>query len=518
MRKVTITLLLSVISFFTSLAQEVVIPNVNQDKFTGLIFGGEMEQAIYLPYFKKNADGKKNFRITRIAQNSLMEEQQTDLEIPDSYQYKALGYGGNARILFFYDADKKQDVIITVQDNNTSKKKTLKSTGNTYIPINSNNPEGLTFLTVSNKGNYKVEMVDVDLETKWEQTFNAPSGTSWDIIHVKSRMEGIEILRKENKSDGHYGFVLHTINGMDGKTISENKIEAEGMHPYPTFFSSKEGMSFTGGYYYSSGKYSDKPDGVFFAMITPEGSLEEVCKVPFSQVIEDVKNSIGSKLTDNNSTIVFTAGYLSHETESYIMVGQLISRKNTENSCSITTGGMVTVKFDMERKYTYATSSKVKNQIFELNNNTESTNIVDLGVWLQNAGLLQFKQFMNMPGNPMIEYQTKNENDIIQLCFKTIGLKADTARQECMDISRMPHKSGVYTFNGIKAPRYPIHKSDVIISPMEIEKVLFYELHPDGLFLFKQPLPPLEDITIEFVPEEPVEDMPEDSNEETKQE
>src|SRR5690606_15687744 len=148
--------------------------------------------------------------------------------------------------------------------------------------------------TIGNKGAYTVEKIDTELKQKWEKSFSPPSGATWDIVSVKNSMEGLEIIRREKSPDGKYSFSLHALQREEGIDIAQNKITTEQIAPYPTFITSRDGMHITGGYYFKEGTYSPRPDGVFIGNMSPAGTLNEVATIPFSQVVEALKSTLGN--------------------------------------------------------------------------------------------------------------------------------------------------------------------------------------------------------------------------------
>jgi len=474
-----------------------------------------MAHYMYVPYFSTNKADKHNFVIKQVNNSNLQEERVTRLELPDTYVLKNSASNGEGYFLCFYDEIKKEDVFITVFNGNIVKKKSSKNSGNIYIPIGAMGSQNFVIVTINSKGNYNIEMLDMEQETKWKKTFSAPSGTSWDIVSVKAKMEGPEIIRKENKSDGKYAFTIHKIQTDNGNEIVQNTIGTDELSAYPTFFSEKDGMGFTGGFYYKNGVYANQPDGVFFAMMMPDGSLNQVVTVPYSQVVEDIKSSLGEKYASGNTAIIFSGGIMAHETQSYIMTGQVITKENKDVGCSIQTGDFVTVKFSFNQKYKGATVVKIPEQTISLTGDVSKTNIVDLGVWLKNASLLNFRYFLSTPGNPIIGYTTKQKDDMVSLCFKNVGLKSDTTQPVCLPVKRLPETTATYKFSGITVPLYPIANHSIFTHPHEFMNVSVYELDKNTLFVRKMPLPPLEKIQIRVEPEKP--ELHEPQLEENKQ-
>lgn len=496
MKRIVSAIVFVVLAFSSSFCQELLVNGIKNNKFHGVVSGGDMEQYMYTASFITPIEGKKNFLIKHVSPQVFVEEQKVELELPESYVLKTSSFAMNNHFLIFYDENKKEDVFITVEGENISKKKTSKHTNDTYIAIITNNSEDFVYATVDKKGNYKLTMIDIALQKKWEKSFSSPSGTTWNIISIKGDMDGISILRKENKSDNKYAFTKHVVSISDGNDMFVKTLGNEDFYPYPTFISSKEGMSFTGGFYYNNGIQTGKPDGVYFALLSPDCNLEQTSKVPFSQVIEDIKNTSGSKLLNDNTSICFLDGYMSHETQSFILIGQLFTSKKTEQGVEIQTGEIITVEFSMEQQYIEATATKIDQQTIKLNGDFEGVNNLDLGIWMKHANLFSYKMTFPSPGYPMIGYITKNKNEPMKFCFKNVGIKQDTAKTLCDPVTKFDRHDLIYEFKGNKAPIYPSINNKIILDHMNPMSVISCELEKDVLYLTKVQTPNLEGITI----------------------
>ncbi|MCB9045527.1 MAG: hypothetical protein H6550_05240 [Chitinophagales bacterium] len=507
MRNRALVLVLMIALFSRAYAQEILVDSIDLNKFSGVYKGGNMGEMVYVPYFTTNKSGKKNFIIRQIESHSFNEDKTIRLELPETYELKHSAFNGMGYLLSFYDAAKKENVLMTVSNGAVYKKKTSKANGQELIPLSGN--EGFILLTVNSKGGYSIENIDIELKARWEKSFNPASGTTWDIISAKSTMEGLEIIRKENGQGGKYAFTLHTIQPDAGDDIGQSVLAMNETNVYPTFFSGSEGMRYTGGYYYKNNTYTKQPDGVFMSMITMDGTLHEVKKVPYSQVIEAVKSTLGGTLASGNSSIIFSGGTMSHETQSYILTGQLISKENTEKGCSVTLGDFVTVKIkldgeDPDGTFKNATVIKSEPQIIKFTGNAAGTNILDFGTWMQHAGLLHFKYFAQMPGNPVMAYTSVDKNGVSSFCFRNVGLDPDTIEPICMPLNREPKPARDYAFAGTSIP--PDFATDNTVITQEQVPIDYatFGFNDKMLTLRKMPIVSLEKLQIEIQPDEPV--------------
>lgn len=500
MKKTIIVILLSLISFSIVHAQEFMIDSIKSSQFIGLQWGGDMNQMLYLPYFTTNKADKKNFIIRQLNPMSFNEEITTRLELPTTYQLKTTAFNGTVHLLIFADDSKKEDVIISVSNGNIIKKKTFKQDGSTYIPFNINSSEQFIVATISDKGNYRIEAMDVNLEPQWKKSYNAPSGTTWNIVSMKTNMVGLEIIRKESKANAAYSFNLQMIQTLNGDEIANTTLKNDEFVAYPTSFSEKDGMKFMSGYYYKNNIFTKSPDAVFFASINPDGNIDRTISVPYSQVIEDLKSTLGNKLSSPESAIVFADGTFSHETQTFFLTGQVITRTIEEGGAKISMSNFVTLKFNMEKGYEGATSIKSKEKNITLKGDLSKTNILDLGVWIKNAGLLSFKYYTRIPGQPLFAYEEIDENNHANLCFKNSGLTKDTNNVMCTPITREPLKQFTFDFPGTIAPSYPTLKHALHVGEHDIMRFTLHELNKEMLLLKKFDMPPFQNMDMIIPP------------------
>lgn len=486
----------------TAQGQEYMIDSIKSSQFIGVQQAGEGGQILYVPYFNANKADKNNFIIRQMNGMNLTEEAITRIEVPNSYSLRKSAFNGSVYFLMFFDETKKEDVILTVENSNVVKKMTFKQSNNTYLPFCINGNENFTLVTINSKGNFEIEMLNKNLESKWKKKYNADAGSSFDIIDISPSNMGLEIFRKINKGN-NYSFNTIVIQPDNGEEVINTTISHSEFQPYPTFISEKDGMKFCGGFFFKNGVYSNTPDGVFFASMNPEGKMEQTLSVPYSQVIEDLKNSLGSKLSGSDVTIAFSGGTFSHETQTFSLTGHVISKTNVEGGAKITIGDIVTLKFNLQSNYLGATAIKSNNEVISIKGDLSSTKMLELGIWLSNANIMPFKFYTQLPGNPIFGYEQIAENKLANLCFRNSGIANDTLQPICVSITREPVKEQTYSYAGIPATGYPVMPYAVFTSQHEISHVTIYELHNNQLFLRKMQMPELQKLMIPMAPPAP---------------
>lgn len=501
MKKIFYALTLVILGNSACVAQELMITNIQPEKFSGVYAGGDMGQILYVPYFS-NDSGKQNFVVKNVNAMAMNDEPEMKMELPDSYELKNAAFNGSKYLFFFADKKKQEEVLLIACNGNIVSKKSIKNTGNTYIPYTGIDPDHFILLTVTKKGDYSVESIDTAFATQWKKNFSAGSGKRWDVLSVHMTMEALSLLVKENSENGKYQFQLHKIQKDNGAEIARSAIKTDSASFYPTFVHEKEGMTFTGGYSYKNGVVSSKPDGIFFATLSPEGRLDQVCTAPYSRLIEDVKNTLGDKLANSSATVLFNSGFLAHESQSFLMVGQVLTREVADGVTRITGGDFVTVRFSTELSFTNATVVKNINQKTLVLKGTDATpySTLDLGTWLNNAGLLQFNHFAFLPAyNPVMAYESADHNGFVSMCFQNVGLEKDTTDRLCEFVSREPSAQNNVLFNGITQPVYPALKVKFMMAPQQFDQLLTYEQHKNTLLLRKVARPDLKSISLPAV-------------------
>lgn len=508
-------------SYNSSSAQEMVIPDIDTTKYNGFVTGGGMESFMYVPYFITR-DETANFVISQLNTETLIEEQMIPLELPKSYTLKSSGQSMGTYLLLFYDTDKKEYVLMTVVEKNIAKKETVNIKRDAYHILNTNIPEGFITLAINKKG-FTLQKINLELETKWEKSIEPASGKDMEVINITGGLEGLNILYKEETDEGKYSFTTMILQPENGEAITKNTLMLGDVPAYPTFISVHEGMGIMGGYYFNDGKYRDKPDGIFMAMSSPEGDIEDYKKVPYSQIIEDLKNTAGGKLNDANTSIAFVDGMVAHGTQSMMMTGQIFTKKDVTGGAVINTADVATLKFHFEKGYKGANVTKLSNEKITINGDVTSAKIVDIGTHLAKSRLFPVQQYANVPDQAIIRYHMRDINNMIQACFKNAGLSADTSKEMCVPLGELPKSMPKYNYEDIKLPMViPNTRYGSMTSPHDMDKVLTYELREGALFMRKTELPDIHMLAVmeemQEEEEQPEDEMPEDEAQEDNDE
>ena len=507
------------IAFFHASAQESILDSINTKSFTGIYQAGEMGEFIYVPYFSIDKEAKKNFIIKQLNGESLNTEGEVAIEIPTSYKLQTSAFNGSAYLLYFYDKNKKEDVLITLGVDGVVKKRiTTKASSERVIPMAGSEPESFVIVRVSKKGSYKISKTNINLEPAWEKSFK-PTAGSWTVVNVNNSIEGLSITRKENLGNNQYKFTVHTIQPDQGETISEAQIKQGDITGYPNFFHNSQGMGFCGGVYYKNGTYNSKnPDGIFGAMLSPDGSIEQMMNVPYSQLIEDVKNSVGSELAKANAGIVFSKGMFAPDIDGAIMVGEVYRvDKNEDKGGKVYLKDFIVIQFGREGKYKKATVIKSPQRVLTLNGDLSTTNNIDIANWLVNSSLTKFQYFLaNMPY--AFGFIT-DKDEVDNICFHGTLKVADTIPPACFEIAQMKQGANkTYKFSKGSLKNNNPKQFGIVPNPMSFEKVTTYELAHNMVFFRKIPAPDLEEFMVVIEPEEPEEEEPQEEEEEMEEE
>src|SRR5690606_25706834 len=130
---------------------------------------------------------------------------------------------------------------------------------------------------------------------------------------------------------------------------------------------------------------------------------------------------------------------------------------------------------------------------FKLKGDLSKTNMIDLGIWLKEAGLLQFSHFVFMPAfNPAFAYKTMQGN-FANLCVVNAGIKNDTIDAACIQTTMKPIEGvQTYSFPGIAAPPSNAMKYKLIFNEHDPQSIGVNEFENNLMFIRKTQLPELD--------------------------
>lgn len=502
MKKTGIIILLSIMSYAMS-AQELVVDSIDMKRFKGIVTVGDMGDILLVPYFTTNKS-TQNFIIRQINAMSFTEDNVTRLEVPKDYELVNISGGMQNNFIIFRDTKKNEYVLMTVANGNVANKKSIKQNGNTLMSISSNNPDEYMLIDVNSKGAYTLHVLDSELETKTKKTFS-PSSGSWDIVSIKQTMEGLTIVRRENKSDNKYAFYVQGLDPSNGEELYVMPLKYNDINTYPMFFTNSEGMTITGGIYFRNGlNNNQKPDGIYVSTVTPDGQTAQTLEVPYSQVLEDLKTSLGTTLSKEHSGIILRGGTLSQEMQSYIVVGEVFTRsENTDGTTSYQQRDVVVLKFEMEGGYIGAEHYTVPPKEANISGNVSKVSDYDLASWVNQTGFGSYQSIMNSPMLPTVVYTKHSANDGTQICYQQVGsLISDLElNPTCNNVINYSDNAGTYNYTYMynTAPMYPNSTSGIIANPMMMEKIKYYTTNGQQLFISGIAAPRFEEMVNEEI-------------------
>lgn len=501
MKKTAIVIVLLIMSFAAQ-SQELVIDSIDMKSFKGIISSGDMGEILLVPYFTTNKT-KQNFIIKQINTMSFSEDNVTRLEIPSEYELVNVSGGMQNTIIVFRDTKKNEYVMMNVVAGNIVTKKTIKQNGNTLMLIDSKNPDEYILVDVNKNGGYTIQLLDDKLETKTKKTYTPSTGT-WDIISIKQTLEGLTVVRRENKPNNKYAFYVQGINPSDGEELYAIPLKYEEINTYPMFFTSSEGITVTGGVYFRNGlNNNQKPDGVYVSTVTPDGEGTQTLEVPYSQVLEDLKVPLGSTLNNAHSGIIIRGGTLSQELQSYLLVGEIFTRnENTNGTTSYQQKDIVVLKFGMEEGYLGAEHYAVAAKEANISGNVSSLSDYDLASWVNQTGFGSYQNFMNSPLLPTVVYTKHTGNEGTQICYQQVGsLVSDIGLNPICNnvIHHAGNSSYSYAYMYNTAPIYPNSNSGLLSGGMMMDNVKYYTTNGQQLFISGIPAPRFEELVNEEI-------------------
>lgn len=487
-------------------AQEAVLPGINKVNYSGMYQSGEMGEILLVPYFSKEKVDNKNFFVKRVGAMSLREEETMSLELPESYKLETMGFNMGIYTFIFTDKSKKETVLMTVRESKVLNKKTIDGSASWKV-LGTMDPESFALVTIKKNGAYTIEAMSADLESKWKKTFN-PEKSSWDVVSMERVMDKIVTVRRLLSDKGFYSYYVHTIQSENGENSTITDLAGQDFQAYPTFFNSSEGMTYVGGYYYKDAIIKGNPTGLFFATLTPEGSMDQVAKIPYSQILESVNKQLGEELTNQNNNIIFTMGGMSMSSPTYTIAGHVFSRQNNTSGTGVfKSKDIIAIRLNDQMEFKKAFVVEVPEQEIQINGDISNVNDIDLAYWMDKNDFLPLKFIKQMEGVPQVAYIKKEGKAPRQLCFTKLFTSKDDTTETCVEASRdIDNANAPASFTFSSPYTYNTSTRGILYNNMDPNSLKAYEINNGELMIWGVSLPETEPEMDEPMEEEPMDD------------
>lgn len=324
-------------------AQEVTIEGVSARGFSGVkSINGEF---YYTFYFGEKTDNKgmANF-ILAIYDQNLTSIKNTEIEISKNSELAASAFNGQYFLFIFADLSKKKRTMVTLDKNGSIIKQTVEEdvraallTPDNYPDVHGVNQDEFVIVRPEKekKFGYEIQRVDKDLTIKWTTSFFPEKGI-WSIEDSKLAATKLILLRKEKANalmgDKHT-YSVQSLNLETGDAIYTTALVNEDDGAYPDFIRVDEkGEVATGGMYFKDGKYDDKnSDGLFFALIAPNGSISKFSKSSWKKVKDQIKGDFSSDLFGGR-TKVLVEDIIQKLDGNYMVIGETWRKSNSADN------------------------------------------------------------------------------------------------------------------------------------------------------------------------------------------
>ncbi|MEZ5018450.1 MAG: hypothetical protein R2800_15425 [Flavipsychrobacter sp.] len=474
-----VAVIASLITSNTTQAQEFVLDSIAANTTPLLIPGSGMSQMTYALYKKT---GHKD-KITLAMLDPMLAPMMTQ-ELDTKGLGDVLAFAGNdqASLFLFYDNSKKKATLATFgPDGNIITEKAYKgiTIGDDVTLYRALSPEGFVLVSqTSKKAGFKVEGIDSKLDIKW--TYNGKQ----KMVAVDQSMDILNITAVSQSAQGNETYSIISIQTETGDAAAENVLKHEEQLLYPTFTSNKEGMGFTGGLFFKDGNPNNKtPDGIFIAQVSPDGEMAEFATVPYSLIIEDIKDEqVSEQLASGKYKLMPVATTRKMDGSGSILVCELFSRKKTaDGNTRFEVMDMVSINFNIEQKYESLSvikkekkSATVKGELAKANHDWS------VATWLLQKGFFDFKLLQDFGGRQALGYTTVNNGEQ-SLCFNNLS----AAKSDCVPYGTRI-LSGSNTQTTYTSGQNALANSGILSTSMEA--VVVFENNGKQVLLYTLPL------------------------------
>lgn len=462
-------------------AQEIMIDSIAAGTHPNIGAGGDMGQMLYAYYTSaKNTDSLTidvfSPDLTSMGKVSVSSKNMGDVIASNTN-------GQIITVLFYNSAKKDATLVITDLNGRAATQKSIKgiASGDKAFLVNALNPERF-LLVYGTKNGFKATAYDMNLEEQWNVDGDQ------ELVDIKTNMDMLYLIGRKKSSNGAYLYTINNLQTEEGNIVSKKELKDGNDMFYPMFISVSEGMSYTGGFYFTGGKGLDKtPEGIYFASLSPEGEFDALTKTPYSQVIQDIKGNYASKLTSGDYKIMLHEAARKMDGSGFFVMGEIYSNKVTANGNALFTKyDMVSIAYDNENKYAKTIVTKNHKKEATIKGRITNSNDMDVAKWVSSNGFFDYKAYLSMGENDNIVY-FQNDNHTIQICAKVIG-DSSLNTGVCF-VANKESAEGSTSNIVLNADAPTSANAHGFIRGMRPDVCTLYELNKSSMVLWTSPLP-----------------------------
>lgn len=376
--------------------------------------GGEMGQMIYTYY--RTAKHPDSLKFDMIGPNM---RKMGGISIATKGIGEVISSATNGQLItmLFYNKQNKQATLLITDPNGIGKtQKTIKgiNPNEKVFLATAMNPERFVMIRETKTG-YMATGYDLKLEEQWNIKGDK------QLMYIKPNMDIIHIVCRTT-TGGTVKYAIDNLQADEGTISSKSDLVDGKDHLYPLFMNSFEGMTHSGGFYFTEGKGLDKtPEGIYYTQLTPDGSTSQIVKTPYSQVIQDIKGGYAAKLTSGEYKIILHEGVRKMDGTGFVVNGEIYSAKSTaDGNISFKTYDIITIIYNEEMKYekTVVTHSHSKEAVIK--GSITKQNSMDVASWVKELGFFVYKSFRESGAKGNI-ICLQDDGHTTQLCAKVTG-------------------------------------------------------------------------------------------------
>lgn len=315
MKKFFLALMVAGITSLSVNAQEVTLEGISGRSFSGVrTINGQIYYTFYFGE-KSETKGMANF-VLALYDQDLKSIKNTNIEISKNSELAASAFNGKYFMFIFADVTKNKRTTVTLDKEGNIVKQKVDEDVKAALLMPDNYPviHGLNedeFIVLHpekvKKYGFEVERMDKDLNSKWTKPYFPEHGT-WSIQDSRIVNGKLFILREEKETllGEKYTYTVQGMNVDNGDQLFATELKNNDDGGFPNFINpTEDGGVITGGMYFKNGKYDDKnSDGLFFAIIAPDGNISKFSKTSWKKVQDQIKGDFSSALFGGKTKVM----------------------------------------------------------------------------------------------------------------------------------------------------------------------------------------------------------------------
>jgi len=511
-------------------AQEITIDAPNSRGFSGVkSINGEI---VFTTWFGEKTENKgmANF-ILKLYDKELKEIKTTEIEVSKYSELASSSFTGKYFLFIFVDVMKKNRTMVTLDSKGTIVQKKSEEDVRRALLIAENFPivhvlnedEFILLRPMKEKKfGFDIERLDKDLNSKWTKS-HIPEDGIWKVQDSKVVGNKLYLLREQNpsRSSDNYVYSVQCFNVADGEQLFSTDLVNGEDGGAPAFIRiTSKGEVATGGIYFKGSKYDDKnSDGMFFCVISEDGTISKFSKKSWDSVKAKISGEFSSALL-GGKTKIMVEDVIRKTDGTFMVICEQFKKANDANntgsgagallggtsSSSTTTGpeigftvlDFVFFNFDDAGELTSIEVVKKQNKEARVTGKIASEKGLAIAQYMYGRGFFCYRETIENNGKQVIVYRN-DDGFKSKAYFLPVG-SASTEGIPSIDMDRWVSEklnklgkfakatgSDQYTFNSDQtSDTYGLYKN---ISSFKPGYMLLYDYNIKGLKVWLEAIP-----------------------------